>query len=54
LLLEMGLMWKVGDGSKIVVYKDRWVSKQTSFKVLSPMVLGENTIVNQLINSNGG
>ncbi|KAK3224804.1 hypothetical protein Dsin_004666 [Dipteronia sinensis] len=53
-LLEYGIRWRVGDGTKIAVYKDRWISKTSTLKVISPSNLGENVTVQQLILLSGG
>jgi hypothetical protein len=36
-LLEMGLAWRVGDGSKISVWKDKWVGKHLVGVVHTPV-----------------
>ncbi|KAK2651258.1 hypothetical protein Ddye_018747 [Dipteronia dyeriana] len=53
-LLEYDIRWRVGDRAKIVVYKDRWILKMSTLKVLSPPTLGEIVTVLQLILPSGG
>ncbi|XP_042944604.1 uncharacterized mitochondrial protein AtMg00310-like [Carya illinoinensis] len=36
-LLQEGLRWKVGDGSKIKIWGDKWLSTPTSYAVQSPV-----------------
>ncbi|KAK2661119.1 hypothetical protein Ddye_007652 [Dipteronia dyeriana] len=47
-LLEKGSRWRVEDGQKILTYRDRWIPRLSTFKVFSPPVLGELTIVDML------
>ena len=35
--LHNGLRWQVGTGEKIKIWKDRWLSNPTTFKVVSPI-----------------
>ncbi|KAK2657021.1 hypothetical protein Ddye_010073 [Dipteronia dyeriana] len=48
-LLEAGLRWSVGDGKSINIYKDKWVPRPSTFRILSPPKLND-----QLISSSGG
>ncbi|KAK3220106.1 hypothetical protein Dsin_014076 [Dipteronia sinensis] len=48
-LIEASSRWRVDDGSKIVVYKDRWIPRLTTLKVSSSPNLGENTTVDHLM-----
>jgi len=36
-LLEEGLMWRVGNGEKIKIWKDRWIPASTSHKIQDPV-----------------
>ncbi|KAK3204765.1 hypothetical protein Dsin_018811 [Dipteronia sinensis] len=47
-LIEAGTKWRVGRGTGICVYQDRYIPKPSTFKVISPLVFGELTTVNQL------
>lgn len=35
-LLKKGLIWRVGNGKKIRVWRDSWIPRTTYYKVLSP------------------
>ncbi|KAL0303533.1 UNVERIFIED_CONTAM: hypothetical protein Sradi_6221400 [Sesamum radiatum] len=53
-LIERSSRWKVGDGSKIRIWKDRWLPCGLSFKVYSPpRILNENARVAELIQDDG-
>ncbi|KAL0304661.1 UNVERIFIED_CONTAM: hypothetical protein Scaly_2562000 [Sesamum calycinum] len=53
-LIERGSRWKVGDGSKIRIWKDRWLPCGLSFKVYSPpRILDENARAAKLIHDDG-
>ncbi|KAK3228831.1 hypothetical protein Dsin_000712 [Dipteronia sinensis] len=39
-ILDKGLRWRVGNGSSIHVYKDNWVLRPNTFKILSSPTLG--------------
>jgi hypothetical protein len=50
-LLQEGLVWRVGDGRSIKIWKDRWLEKPSSFLVQSPIqILDEEATVSELIN----
>ncbi|KAK3218383.1 hypothetical protein Dsin_012353 [Dipteronia sinensis] len=40
-LVEKGSRWRVGTGQSIKIYKDRWIPRLSTFRIVSPMVLGE-------------
>ncbi|KAK3226506.1 hypothetical protein Dsin_006368 [Dipteronia sinensis] len=52
--LEASLRKRVGDGTTILIYKDRWIPRLTTPKVSSPPVLGENALVSELLTPTGG
>ncbi|KAI9156288.1 hypothetical protein LWI28_003813 [Acer negundo] len=52
-IIAAGTRWKVGDGSMIRIYKDKWIVRPTSFCHISPPFLGENTTVDMLISASG-
>lgn len=37
-LLKEGLIWRIGDDRKIQFWKDKWIPRQHSLRVLSPIV----------------
>ncbi|KAK2661256.1 hypothetical protein Ddye_007789 [Dipteronia dyeriana] len=37
-LLKKGLRWRIGNGSSICIYKDKWIPRPFSLKVLAPPV----------------
>uniref|UniRef100_A0A2N9G189 CCHC-type domain-containing protein n=1 Tax=Fagus sylvatica TaxID=28930 RepID=A0A2N9G189_FAGSY len=50
-VLNSGLRWRVGTGSKIRIWKDAWLPGSTSNRVVSPpRVLDENATVDSFIN----
>ncbi|KAL5804471.1 hypothetical protein ACOSQ3_031271 [Xanthoceras sorbifolium] len=52
-LLEKGSRWRVGNGSNINIYKDRWLPRPSTFQVLSsPPVFGP-TVVSDLKTPSG-
>ncbi|KAL5752202.1 hypothetical protein ACOSP7_022383 [Xanthoceras sorbifolium] len=53
-LLEVGSCWHIGDGNSILIYKDRWISRPSKFQILSPPVLVEFAMVDQLKNVSSG
>ncbi|KAK3211950.1 hypothetical protein Dsin_016656 [Dipteronia sinensis] len=53
-VLDAGLRWRVGGGSSIHIYKDRWVPRPSTFKILSPPSLGDDATVDKLISPLGG
>ena len=49
-VLHNGLRWRVGNGEKIKIWKDRWLPSPTTYKVVSPIhLLEENATVDRLI-----
>jgi hypothetical protein len=49
-LLKQGLLWRVGDGHSIKVWKDCWIPSPTSYSVWNSIhVIGEDATVNCLI-----
>ncbi|XP_042973154.1 uncharacterized protein LOC122304957 [Carya illinoinensis] len=49
-LVEEGLMWQVGDGTKIRIWKDKWLLRNSSNRIQSPVVvLHEDAVVAELI-----
>ncbi|KAL5820764.1 hypothetical protein ACOSQ3_022646 [Xanthoceras sorbifolium] len=52
-ILEKGIRWKVGSGSKISVFNDPWLPRDSCFKILSPKLLSSETIVSVLMDGVG-
>lgn len=38
-VIELGSKWRVGNGEKIRIWKDRWLPTPTTYKVVSPISL---------------
>jgi ribonuclease HI len=50
-LLQKGLVWRVGDGKQIKIWKDKWIPTPTSYMIQSPhRVLDLEARVSSLIN----
>ncbi|KAK2635571.1 hypothetical protein Ddye_030363 [Dipteronia dyeriana] len=47
-LLEARSRWRLGNGASVSIYKDRWIPRPITFKVISPTVLGESASVQML------
>ncbi|KAL5864796.1 hypothetical protein ACOSQ3_002310 [Xanthoceras sorbifolium] len=47
-LPNLGLRWRAGPKSEVFVYKDKWLPRPSTFKVISHPVLGEKTLVREL------
>jgi hypothetical protein len=48
----MGLVWRVGDGKNITIWKDRWIPTPTSYAIRSPnRLLDHDARVSALIDS---
>jgi hypothetical protein len=48
--LQNGLIWRIGCGKNIYVWRDKWLSKPTTYKVQSPRkILDNNARVSELI-----
>jgi hypothetical protein len=49
-LIKDGLIWRVGNGKKIRIWKDKWLPTPTTYKVYSPpSILDPNATVSQLV-----
>jgi ribonuclease HI len=49
-LLKEGLIWRVGNGYSIKIWKDRWLPNPTTYQVFSPpTILDPNASVNELL-----
>jgi ribonuclease HI len=52
-LLQEGLVWRVGNGKTIRIWKDRWLNTPTTYRVQSPpKILADNATVSLLIDAN--
>jgi hypothetical protein len=49
-VIELGSRWRVGNGEKIRIWKDRWLPTPTTYKVVSPIsLLPEEARVSDLL-----
>ncbi|KAK3200734.1 hypothetical protein Dsin_024149 [Dipteronia sinensis] len=53
-LLNIGTQWRVGDGSTVQIYKDKWVPREKLLRFSQIELWGENATVKQLLNPFGG
>ncbi|KAK3212786.1 hypothetical protein Dsin_017492 [Dipteronia sinensis] len=53
-IIEAGIRWRVGRGSCIRIYGDRWIPRPSTFKIISPQVLDVNATVETLMSPSGG
>jgi hypothetical protein len=52
-LLEEGLMWRVGNGEKIKIWKDRWIPTSSTHRIQDPVqLLSREAKVAEIINGN--
>jgi hypothetical protein len=51
-LIKDGLVWRVGNGKKVQIWKDRWLPTPTTYMVQSPpSILDPNAMVSQLVDA---
>lgn len=51
-VIDLGAVWRVGDGKTIQIRNDRWLPKVSCPKIVSPILnLPQNAKVNDLINA---
>lgn len=49
-VLQAGLIWRIGDGKNIKIWKDPWIDKLLSNKIQSPLrILSVDALVSDLI-----
>lgn len=48
-VLEKGLIWRIGDGERVSIYKDRWILRPSTFKSYSLISLHEDEKIKSLI-----
>ncbi|KAL5835105.1 hypothetical protein ACOSQ3_014694 [Xanthoceras sorbifolium] len=53
-LVALGSRWRIGNGESTFVYRDRWIPRASSFKLLSPVVLDHLLTVVGLKSPSGG
>ena len=52
-LLEVGMVWRIGDGKSVAIWLDRWIPRPTTFSVMSPCkTLPPTARVEELITGN--
>lgn len=50
--MNVGLRWCVGNGESIYIWRDKWLPRPSTYRVISPpRILSESATVDQLINS---
>ena len=50
-IIEKGSRWVIGNGKRVHIWEDRWISTPDSFKVVSPKGSTNNVVlVSDLIN----
>ena len=47
-LIELGSRWRVGNGWSISIYKDRWIPRLSTFKIMTFSILGDKAPVSVL------
>ncbi|XP_050231894.1 uncharacterized protein LOC126680759 [Mercurialis annua] len=52
-IIENGCRWRIGDGVSVQIYKDRWLPREKSFKVISPPKPHSPIWVSDLIGTDG-
>ncbi|KAL5830504.1 hypothetical protein ACOSQ3_019972 [Xanthoceras sorbifolium] len=52
-LVSKGSRWRIGSGASVLVYHDRWISRPSTFKIISPPSLDFQVTVDLLKTSEG-
>ncbi|KAK2640567.1 hypothetical protein Ddye_028362 [Dipteronia dyeriana] len=52
-IISQGSRWRIGDGTMVGIYSDRWIPRPSTFKVISPIRLGAMATVAELKLSSG-
>ncbi|KAL5759905.1 hypothetical protein ACOSP7_018406 [Xanthoceras sorbifolium] len=47
-LLIQGCHWRVGNGDLILIYRDCWIPRPSTFRIISPPILSEFALVSRL------
>lgn len=37
-MLEEGMMWRIGNGEAVNIWKDKWILQPTSFRIWTPLI----------------
>jgi len=49
-LLQEGLIWRIGDGKKVKIWRDKWLNIPTTYLIQTPRVLfSEDSKISELI-----
>lgn len=49
-MIHRGLRWKIGNWENVQIYGSRWISRPSTFKILSQPTLPEEATVSVMIN----
>ncbi|KAK0591707.1 hypothetical protein LWI29_006682 [Acer saccharum] len=53
-IIDIGSRWRIGNGCFVRVYGDRWIPRPSTFQIILPIALAENTTVACLKTASGG
>ncbi|KAK2642118.1 hypothetical protein Ddye_023881 [Dipteronia dyeriana] len=53
-IITAGSRWRIGTGSTISIYGDRWIPRPSTFHVISPRVFRDFMTINSLLLPSGG
>ena len=53
-LIKLSMLWRVGDGKQIKIFRERWLPGEEPAKVISPLnSISTDWIVSRLLDPNG-